>query len=163
MTVLFKRHFQIAYVVDDVQAAMAEFAAKYGVSRWHVMDMMAGTGAGAASPTRFLALAWTEERFMVELIEPNLAVESIYSDWDRASGRTIRFHHLGFLIETAADFAAIRQTLIDSGSPVAAEGSAGDMLDYAYLDTTRALGHYYELIHLKGEGKTRFFASVPHN
>ena len=161
MTVLFKRHFQIAYLVDDIHAGMAEFAAKYAITRWHVMDMIAMHGPDA--PTRFLALAWTDEELMVELIEPIETVPSIYQNWRKDSGQSARFHHLGFLVESDEEFAAITRTLGDAGSPVAAEGSAGDVLEFAYIDTTDALGHYYELIYLKGEGKTQFFAPVPMN
>lgn len=160
-TVLFKRHFQVAYVVDDVQAGMAEFAAKYAIAKWHVMDMIAMSGEGSA--TRVIALAWTDDNLMVELIEPNLAVPSIYTDWRTESGQPIRFHHLGFLADSDEEFAAVKTQLVKAGSPIATEGAAGDLLEFAYLDTTAALGHYYELIYLKGEGKTLFFAPVPHN
>ena len=59
--------------------------------------------------------------------------------------------------------ASTTRTLGEAGCPVAAEGAAGDMLEFAYIDTTKAFGHYYELIYLKGEGRTRFFGPVPHN
>lgn len=160
MTVLFKRHFQIAYVVDDIHAGVAEFAAKYAIANWHVMDMAAMQGPDSA--VRHIALAWTDAELMVELIEPNPAVPSIYSDW-RTDLAGPRFHHLGFLVESDAEFTAIRAQFAVAGCPVAAEGSAGDMLDFAYIDTSRTLGHFYELIHLKGEGRTQFFGQVPRN
>jgi len=161
MSILFKRHFQIAYLVDDVHAAMAEFGEKYGIAKWHVMDMLAMHGEG--SPSRYLALAWTDEGLMVELIEPIEDVPSIYSGWRKDSGQAARFHHLGFLVDNDEEFAAIKRQLAEAGCPVATEGAAGNVLQYAYIDTTKALGHYYELIYLKGEGKTLFFAPVPHN
>lgn len=160
MTVLFKRHFQIAYVVDNIDAGIAEFTSKYAVAKWHVMDLVAFNGPESA--VRHIALAWTDAELMVELIEPNPAVASIYSNW-RPDLAGPRFHHLGFLVDSDAEFAAIRRQFEVAGCPVAAEGSAGDMLDFAYIDTSRTLGHYYELIHLKGEGRTQFFRPVPHN
>ncbi|NLR72812.1 VOC family protein [Novosphingobium sp. ERN07] len=161
MTVLFKRHFQIAYLVDDIRAGMDEFAAKHGVSNWHLMDMAALYGEG--SPTNAIALAWTDADLMVELIEPNPAVESIYSNWRPDLGAGARLHHLGFKPETDAEFDAIIAQLGAGGCPVSTEGTAGDALRYAYIDTTRALGHYYELILLKGEGGKAYFAPVPQN
>ena len=161
MTVLFKKHFQICYLVDDVHVAMKEWGEKYGIAKWHVMDMVAHHGEGAAS--RYLALAWTDEGLMIELIEPVEAVPSIYQNWRKDSGQAYRFHHLGFLVHSDEEFAAIKDELVKSGSPIAIEGKSGDMLEFAYIDTTQALGHYYELIYLKGEGKDLFFADVPMN
>ncbi|MCK9542846.1 MAG: VOC family protein [Novosphingobium sp.] len=161
MTVLFKRHFQVAYLVDDVHAAMAEFGEKYAIKKWHVMDMTQMHGEG--SPTRFIALAWTDDNVMIELIEPDESVPSIYQNWRRDSGLSARFHHLGFIIESDEEYDAVKRQLAHAGCPVATEGSAGDMLQYAYIDTTREFGHFYELIYLKGEGKELFFAPVPRN
>lgn len=160
MTVLFKRHFQIAYLVDDVAAGMAEFGENYGVAKWHVMDMMIN---GPGSPTSKIALAWTDEDMMVELIEPNPAVSSIFSDWRRDLAPGPRFHHLGFMPSDDAEFDAIVAQLGRAGCPVAGQGSVGETLRYAYVDATKALGHYYELVLLKGEGRTQFFAPVPRN
>lgn len=161
MSILFKRHFQVAYLVDDVHAAMAEWREKYGLSNWHVMDMVAMLGEDATS--RYIALAWTDERLMLELIEPIETMPSIYQNWRRDSGLANRFHHLGFLMESDEEFAATKRELVEAGSPLAIEGAVGDILEYAYLDTTAAFGHYYELIYLKGEGRTQFFAPVPRN
>ena len=160
MTVLFKRHFQVAYLVDQIDAGMAEFANNYAIRNWHVMDMKALGGADA--PTRFIALAWTDDDLMVELIEPDLAIPSIYSDW-RPELPGPRFHHLGFLADSDAEFAAVKAQFAAAGCLVASEGSSGDLLEFAYIDTTQAFGHFYELVYLKGEGRTLFFAPVPVN
>ena len=161
MTLLFKKHFQIAYLVDDVHAAMEEFSTKYAISKWQVMDMVAMQGEAASS--RYLALAWTDQDTMIELIEPVESVPSIYQGWRRDSGQYARFHHLGFLVDDDEEYAAIKRQLADADCPIAIEGAAGDVLEYAYIDTPRAFGHYVELIHLKGAGKTQFFAQVPYN
>ena len=162
MSILFKRHFQLAYLVDDVHAAVADWGEKYGIKSWHIMDMVALHGTVDAS-SRFIALAWTDEGLMIELIEPNEAVPSIYQGWRRDSGQANRFHHLGFLVDSEEEFSAVKRQLGKAGYPLAAEGAAGDLLEYAYVDTTAAFGHYYELIYLKGEGRTLFFAPVPRN
>lgn len=162
MSILFKRHFQVAYLVDDVHAAISEWSEKHGVKNWHVMDMVAMHGTPDAV-SRYIALAWTDEGLMIELIEPNEAQPSIYQDWRRDSGQANRFHHLGFLVDSDEEFAAVKRRLTEAGFPIATEGAAGDMLEYAYIDTNAAFGHYYELIYLKGEGRTQFFAQVPYN
>ena len=50
--VLFKQHFQIAYVVRNLDAARARLAREFGIIEWDVMDMTALMGPGHA--TRFI-------------------------------------------------------------------------------------------------------------
>lgn len=157
--VLFKRHFQVAYVVDDARSAIELLSARYGVEKWDFLDME--QIHGPASPTRYIANAWVGD-MMIEVIEPDETRDSIYRNWKKDSGQALRFHHLGFLADTAEDFSAAKRRLADSGLPIVADGSFGDVLEYAYADTTAELGHYYELIRLKAEGDS-FFGRIPVN
>ena len=157
--VLFKRHFQVAYVVDNAKAAMDLFAGGYGVTKWDLMDMT--EIHGAQSPVRFIATAWVGDT-MIELIEPVPQAESIYRDWQRGSANPLRFHHLGFLVDNAEEFEAAKQQLAAIGAPIVMDGSFGEVLDFAYADTRSALGHYYEIIRLKADGAS-FFDRVPVN
>jgi extradiol dioxygenase family protein len=159
LPVLFGHHFQIAYVVRQAEAARRLFADRFGMTRWHVMDMIALHGDQSGS--RSLSLAWSGD-VMVELIEENTDISSIYSGWAPLDESTVRLHHLGFLIPTAEDYAAIVGQLERAGFPAAIAGSFGDQIDFHYADTTATLGHYYELIHLKPAGAD-FFAQTPHN
>lgn len=157
--VLFKRHFQIAYLVDDVEQAMSSLGRNHGITKWDLMDMKA---AGAPhSPLQFIANAWAGE-MMIELLQADEAVESLYSGWQRDKNLPLRLHHFGFLVDSAEQFSSHCRQLADNGSPIVVEGSFGDVLDYAYADTTAELGHYYEIIRLKSEGEA-FFGRVPVN
>lgn len=159
---LFQRHFQLAYVTHDLEAAQSLMGDHFGITRWQVMDMAAMSDQ---SPARRIALAYAgakgEDR-MVELIEANPCVESLYSAWMPQDGAVLRFHHLGFLIDDPAAFVQARQHLVDRGYAMASEGSFGDTLDFFYADTSAALGHLYEVIHLKPAGQG-FFQHVPEN
>lgn len=157
--VLFQQHFQIAYVVRDIEAATRRFAREFGIVRWDVMDMAALLGPGHG--TRFIGNAYAGE-VMIELIEPDPAGESLYRDWIPDATDGVRLHHLGFLVRSDADFRAAVAQLEAAGYPTAHSGSFGDNLDYHYADTTALLGHYYELIHLKPAGE-QFFARIPRN
>jgi hypothetical protein len=159
LPVLFKRHFQVAYVVDDAAEAAAILGKRFGVSKWDLLDMVATHGPGSAA--RVIGNAWVGD-MMIEVIEPQPGVASIYSDWKKDSGTAFRFHHLGFLIDCADEFAAAKRMLADSGFPIVVDGSFGEVLDYAYADTTAEQGHYSEMIHLKSEG-TNFFGRIPIN
>jgi hypothetical protein len=159
LPVLFKRHFQVAYVVDNAEAAIATLVKRYGVARWDMLDMI--QIQGAASAARYIGNAWVGD-MMIEVIEPNPAINSIYSNWQLDSGNTLRFHHLGFLMDSAEQFAAAKLQLAANGSPIVVDESFGAVLDYAYADTTAELGHYYEMILLKPEGES-FFGRIPVN
>lgn len=155
---LFRRHFQVCYAVDNAKSAMKTLGEQYGVTRWQEIDHGA---QGAESAARLICTAWIGD-FMLELIEPNPAVQSIYSKWLENTSQPFRFHHLGFLIDSTEQMEAAKRRLSDNGFPIVVEGSFGEALDFAYADTTAGLGHYYELIHLKPEGKI-FFDNIPQN
>jgi len=159
MTILFKRHFQTAYVVDDVKQSAAVLAANYGIKHWDIMDMVALVGP--CQPLMFIANAWVGY-MMFELMQPDENVTSIYTGWQKQSNATFRLHHLGFLVDSDAQMTEHKQQLIGNGQPIVSEGSFGDVLDFAYADTTLEMGHFYELIHLKAEGKS-FFDRIPVN
>lgn len=157
--VLFKQHFQIAYVVRDLAAARARLAREFGIAEWDVMDMAALMGPGHG--TRYIGNSFAGDT-MIELIEPDPAGDSIYRDWIPAEEDGVRLHHLGFLVRSDEDFKAAIAQLGTAGYPTAVSGSFGDALDYHYADTTALLGHYYELINLKPAGE-QFFARIPRN
>lgn len=157
--VLFKRHFQVAYLVDDAKAGIEILSKHYGVEKWDLMDMAQIHGPGSAA--RFIGNAWVGD-MMIEVIEPDEGADSIYRNWKKDSGLPLRFHHLGFLIDSAEEFEAAKRQLADSGFPIVVDGSFGEVLDYAYADTTSELGHYYELIRLKSDGDS-FFGRIPVN
>ncbi|MGB3847033.1 MAG: VOC family protein [Sphingopyxis sp.] len=157
--VLFKQHFQIAYVVRNLAAARARLAREFGVAEWDVMDMAALMGPGHG--TRYIGNSFAGDT-MIELIEPDPAGDSIYRDWIPPEEDGVRLHHLGFLVRSDEDFKAAIAQLGAAGYPTAVSGSFGDALDYHYADTTALLGHYYELINLKPAGE-QFFARIPRN
>lgn len=155
---LFNGHFQNAYVVRDAEAAMRRFTDRYGVRKWDVLDQ---TILGAASGVRHICNTFVGER-MIELIDPDPAVRTIYSDWAPDRDDAARLHHLGFWTRSATDFAATVACLSAAGHATAMAGSFGEMLDFHYADTTAELGHFYELIHVRPAGE-EFFARMPRN
>ena len=157
--VLFKRHFQVAYVTDDAKVAAEILGRHYGVTKWDLMDMAAIHGPGSAA--RIIGNAWVGD-MMIEVIEPDENVESIYRNWRKDSTARVRFHHLGFLVDSAEEMEAAKRQLAASGFPIVVDGSFGEVLDYAYADTTAELGHYYEMIRLKEQGQS-FFGRIPVN
>jgi len=152
---LFRHHFQAAYVVRDLDAASAVFHDQWGISKWYRLPMPEG------QPVRKLALAYVQG-LMIELIEPDPSMPSIYKDWIPSSPTAARFHHLGYLIDDDEEFKQTVQRLEAAGCKAVMAGRHGDLQDYHYADTVAALGHYTELIHLLPAGKG-FFDAVPQN
>lgn len=146
----FDGFFQVGYVARDLDAAMTQFGKRFGPVEFQVID--------AVEPhlhTRRIALAWIGAT-MIELIEPNQHVPSIYIDALPASPGEIRFHHLGCLI---ADYPGTLRRLEAEGYDVPFAMSYGEVLDCCYADTRAQLGHYMEYIRLGDEGR-KWFASV---
>lgn len=153
---LFARHFQLGYVVRDVTAAIAAQRQRFGIAKWQVIDTRA-----PGAPANAIALAYAGD-VMIELIEADPAVESIYSRHVPDGAADSRLHHLGFLVHDDAAWEAGIAQFANSGFTPAFAGAAGDALAFHYADSLGALGHYLELIHLKPAGKD-FFAAVPRN
>jgi hypothetical protein len=155
LPVLFRHHFQTAYVVRDLAGASAAFREHLGISKWHVLPLPDG------SPVRRIGLAYVQN-LMIELIEADPGQESIYRSWVPESDTAARFHHHGFLIDNTDEFHQAARQFEASGFRTAMAGNSGDILDFHYADTVDQLGHFCELVHLRPAGQD-FFAAVPQN
>lgn len=155
LSTLFRHHFQVAYVVRDLDTACATFHQQWGVSKWNRLPLPEG------QPVRKLALAYVQD-LMIELIEADPDLPSIYRDWIPESPAAARFHHLGYLVDDAEEFQQTVRRLEAAGCRAAMAGRHGELQDFHYADTVAGLGHYTELIHLLPAGKG-FFDAVPRN
>src|SRR5215203_1480173 len=153
--VMFRNHFQHAYVVRNLNKAMENFSDTYGVTKWQVMPMPEG------APVKALALAYVQN-VMLELIEAVPGQDTIYRDWIPASETAAKFHHLGYLIDSEEEYLRIVKQFEAAGIAAGMAGRSGDILDFHYADTVAQLGHYCELVRLLPAGKD-FFSQVPHN
>jgi hypothetical protein len=146
--------FQLGYVTRDVEAACAEFRAKFGEVEFLINAP--GPIDGGAPPTRRIALAYIDD-VMTEIIEPDPQQKTIYDDVLPATKGPIHLHHFGYLID---DHAAMLKRLAAMGYAVPMQGSMPGALDYSYADTRGDLGIWSEFIRLD-EGGRAFFGSVP--
>jgi catechol 2,3-dioxygenase-like lactoylglutathione lyase family enzyme len=153
---LFRKHFQLCYVVRDGAHAMTRFRDRLGIANWQVLDTR-----HPESPVSMIAMAYAGD-LMIELIEPIVDRPSIYQNWVPTTRDAMKLHHLGFLVHDEAEWRNALDQLAANGYADAYSGSFGDMLDFHYADSTAELGHYYELIHLRPEGEA-FFAKIPRN
>jgi hypothetical protein len=153
--VVFRNHFQLGYVVRDLDQAIEHMRDKFGVAKWQLNVLP------KSAPARALGFAYVQQ-VMIELIEARPERETIYRDWIPASDTGAKLHHLGYMIDGDEEWRSIIGQFEGSGFRTALADSSGDFFDYYYSDTVAQLGHYCELIRLKPAGRA-FWANVPHN
>ena len=151
----FRNQFQNGYIVRDLEKAQAVFSSRHGIRHWQVIRIPAG------GPVVAIAKA-NVGNTMIELIEAVPGQDTVYSRFIPESDEAARFHHFGYLVESADEFREIGRAFRAEGVPIAFSGSHGDILDFFFADTVARLGHYCEFILLKPAGKN-FYADVPHN
>ncbi|MBB4614320.1 VOC family protein [Novosphingobium taihuense] len=143
--------FQIAYASNDVEVAAKLLRERFGTGPFTILD--------PPGDLMRIGLAYAGST-MYEIIQPLNDTTGLYADWIAGiEGFALRHHHLGMLVDTADDLAAIRAAHLESGSAIATEGSMPGALDYLYVDTTPLLGHYLEYVRLD-EGGRAMFAQV---
>ncbi len=148
--------FQTAYVVADMESAMAQFGELYGLSRFQLnREVVIQTGDGEA--VCHFALAQVGEA-QLELIQPAGGRDAIYRD--ALGGAPARLHHLGCLIRAPAVWERLRAKLRGEGARIPVEGDFGGLMHYLYVDRRAVLGHYLEYM-LQTEAGRDLFAGVP--
>jgi glyoxalase/bleomycin resistance protein/dioxygenase superfamily protein len=135
---------QIAYVVPDIQAAMARWTADLGVGPWFLLDRFTGDDpiyrgepclAGVA-----LAMGFSGH-MQYELIEPTDDHPSVYKEHIDAKG--YGFHHYGL---ASVDYAIDKARYLAAGYELAFECGVPTGGTVGYLDTNGVLPGYLEVI-----------------
>lgn len=152
--------FQLGYVTDDVEQAMAGFR-RLGVERFRVGEVGAAAGRPGPYGAR-IAMAWRGE-MMIELIQPLGTPAPVYVDDlpPPGAGRCV-FNHVGIWVPDQTGWDALMADLAARDMPVAWSGSDPARFDVAYVDTRASIGHYCEFIRVCPV-LAELFASVPRN
>ncbi len=138
---------QVALVVRDLDAAMAEYSGRLGIAPWWVtlygpprLTNMRIRGEDVPYSMK-LAIAWTGDT-MWELIEP-VDGPSIYKEFLDEHGEGL--HHV--LVEhRGADFEDAIAAFTARGCPPLMEGQMGEVR-FAYMDTEGPLKTVLEIVH----------------
>ncbi len=148
--------FQCAWVVDDIEVAAKQWSYNTGIGPFFVADYQEGVlketmYRGAPSPiTMKTALAQAGD-IQIELIQPTGDFDNIYRDTVPVCRAA--FHHIAIWShDMKADVLSYR----DKGFEVAARGRAGNVVAFAYIDTSAVLGHMIELVEDTDEIKAVF-------
>jgi catechol 2,3-dioxygenase-like lactoylglutathione lyase family enzyme len=141
------RLFQVAFVVRDLDAALARYTALFGGAPWRCYTFSAAIHRQAeyrGGPTGFsVRLALNDASPQLELIEP-VEGPGVHGDW--LAGRGEGFHHVGVLVDSldaaVERMAAAGYAAIQTGSGFGADGDGS----YAYFDTANDLGFLVEAV-----------------
>jgi hypothetical protein len=152
--------FQMAYVVEDIQAAMRTWADELGAGPWHLIPSFGGVEPSfRGAPTiAEVALAMGFAGHMcIELIQPNDDEPSVWREGVERSGWG--FHHFGV---GSLDYDADLDRHVQQGHEVVYEAKVPTGGRVAYVDTTAELPGYVELIEMDEATDvafTRFYAA----
>lgn len=150
---VFKGIMQVAYIVPDLQKAIAHYVDELRVGPWFVSDHFAGTEKiYRGQPTEVdMAIAMSYANGMnIELIQQIGDAPSVYRDV--ADARGYGFHHWGYATDSYDD--DVKRYRAQGYEVAFTTSIRGARL--AYIDTTRDLPGMIELIELTPAHKTIF-------
>jgi len=154
---------QMAYVTNNLDAAMALFSEGHEISRFlELRDYPVQTG-----PDRYarldIALAYAGG-IQIELIQPLGGDDRIYRQILRDDGRfELHFHHEAQLARSRYDLDRLREKARARGFPVVMDGSQGADVVYFYADCRGTIGHYVEYIWYSDQAQAQLGAAIPVN
>lgn len=156
------QHSQIAYVTNNLDAAMAAFKQAYDTPGFFEMtNIQPGEDPGDREVLKIaLAVVGGVE---IELIEPVGDTAPLFKDvLPDDDGLAIRFHHVATRIDgPLANWDAHIASLDLNRHPVVFEGAIGGMLRYIYTDERATLGHYVEHVWMSPDLLAQMRAVVP--
>jgi hypothetical protein len=145
---------QMAYVVEDIHAAMQLWISKLGVGPWFLLDHFSGEEPRyRGQPSKAdvsLAMAFAGH-MNIELIQPNNNAPSVYRELIERRG--YGFHHWG---RATANFDRDVEQYRQAGHEVGFICRVPSGGRVAYMDTTGQLPGFVELIELGGAFETVF-------
>lgn len=148
---------QLGYVTKDIDAAIALYSERYGVSEF--LRFSSPSVPVPGTPTIEVALAY-HGPVMIEFIRPDPEMPGIYGEALREDGG-IAIHHLGYYVDEAR-FETLGDQFRAAGIPVPVERRTPMGVSLIYADTRADTGLYSEFILLAEAGR-EFFAKIPKN
>lgn len=143
------RHYQNAYICDDIDAAIAQFAARADIGNVTPFDVeqMLWSPGGIKRVASRLAFIWIAG-IQYELIQVVADDTGIYGNF-RSNGGLLHFHHVCMRVPEWEPF---RAAVDQQDLPVVLERAVdGDPLKFLYLDGRGFCGHYLEYVWMTDE------------
>lgn len=152
--------YQVAYVTNDFQRALAQFAITHRIGSFMQLKEMHYNTGPAREAICNIGLAYVGAT-EIEVIEPLSGDVQLYKDYLPSDGKfAVRFHHLSRLFESKAALEQQIAAYRGQGRAIPVDGGSPGMARYFYADFRPELGHYMEGICFEPEAKT-WLASIP--
>jgi Glyoxalase/Bleomycin resistance protein/Dioxygenase superfamily len=152
---------QHGYVTTDLDRALQRFA-EYGASEFARSGEIDSHMIGDRRAIMSVAMGCMGP-LMIEVIHPISGQCEVFRDALPAEGFAVRLHHVGYRVDDAATFEALRQAYPARGCPLVMDGqNSRTGTRYFYADTRAELGHYVEYICPSEQG-AREYAALPQN
>lgn len=147
-------HFQMAYATNNLDAACDLFSAQFGITEFASIGGVTPQGG-----EMHVRLAWVGT-IMYELMEASGPGSELVMDRVPAgSGLQIGHHHLGYLVHTPEDWAALEAEAARAGFAILRKSANPGFMTSCFVDVPQ-LGHYLEFIMPEPAGRS-FFEQVP--
>jgi hypothetical protein len=155
------RFRQVAYVTNDLDRALAEFA-ETGVRRFlQFREREFDIGRHAQVRCHIgMALSGGVE---IEVIEPLGGADAIYRDVLSGPDFALRFHHVAYTLPSLEALTALKAEMRAGGLAIPVEGAAPEGVTYFYGDLRRPFGHYVEYVYGGPEYEAGMAAALPVN
>jgi hypothetical protein len=145
--------FQQGYVTNDLDRACAFMGQRYGLNDFALLE-----GATPAGAEMRVAFAWGGNT-LYELIRAEGPQTGFYNDCLPAEEFSVRFHHIGFLVQDPVIWASLAEAIEAGGFQVPFATHDTGFIDAFYVQAPE-LGHYLEYIHAEQSGLD-FFEGLP--
>jgi len=148
---------QFAYIISDIEKAMAEYARNLKVGPWFYAESYSMTDAiyrGSPSKMNMSLAIGFAGHMSIELIQQNDDEPSVYREVREKSG--FGFHHWGIATRSFDEDLAAYRAL---GHEVAFSARSPRGIRLAYLDSTRDLPGMLELIEFS-DAQEKFYTTI---
>ncbi|MBV9994270.1 MAG: hypothetical protein JO127_03560 [Caulobacteraceae bacterium] len=153
---MFGRPYQLGYVTGDLSLALQRLGERQGLKNFVIEEQrrpgsaVRRVGKGYAGP------------MMLEIMEVDPAIPSMYGDRVSDDPAEITLHHLGYMLDDPQDLDRVRAWCKARSLSIDLDTEAPGVLAAIYADTRPALGHYSEFVHLM-PGGAGWYDKVPAN
>ena len=156
------RHSQLAYVTNDIAAAVRMFESVYGAPGFFVFGNVE-TGAGHQDGPRLRIALCSIGGVEIELIEPIGDTAPLFASvLNDTTELQVRFHHVAIRVDgSSSDWRQYAASIDRAAHQVVFEGGLNDDMHFFYTDERARLGHYIEHVWMSPSLLAQMRAAVP--
>jgi hypothetical protein len=151
-SLLLNDHFQLGYVTNNIDRAVAVFRERFGVTKFRENDADLPDGRQIRSRS-----AWIGSMMYEILCAAGRGFE-LYTDWVPGPEFQLRLHHFGYLVRDDASWLALEKQIAQGEWTLSQRGDHPNFVKTCYVHAPE-LGHYLEFILPRQEWVRRWEAT----